>query len=137
MRLGTAAKLWDRLEPSQAEYDAFLAMLERKERELAGKIELCYKPFSIAEEMAHRAIQPSGTLLILPDGRVKVAAPLPWTCADLKTQNFLEAWNSYKNAWADPRVRESLKNLAADPSSAAKANEWVSLETSQNLPAMV
>ena len=137
MRLGTAAKLWDRLEPSKSEYSLFLSLLERKEWKLKDKIELCYKPFSIADEMAHRAIQPSGTLLILPDGRVKVAAPLPWTCADLKTQNFLQAWESYKNAWADPRVRASLKNLAADPSSAAKANEWVSLETSHNLPAMV
>jgi MoaA/NifB/PqqE/SkfB family radical SAM enzyme len=137
MRLGTAAKLWDRLEPSPADYKAFVAMLERKERALAGKIELCYKPFSLADEMAHRAIQPSGTLLILPDGRVKVAAPLPWTCADLKTQNFLQAWQSYKNAWADARVRESLKNLAADPSSAAKANEWASLEAAHDLPAMV
>ena len=73
----------------------------------------------------------------LKSAAVKVAAPLPWTCADLKTQNFLQAWQSYKNAWTDPRVRESLKNLAADPSSAAKANEWTSLEAAHDLPAMV
>lgn len=137
MRLGTAAKLWDKLEPSKVEYAAFLRVLERKERELAGKLELCYKPFSLDEEMAHRAFQPSGTLLILPDGRVKVAAPLPFTCADLKSQTFLQAWEAYKNAWSNPRVREGLKELAADPSSAAKANQWVALEKFEDMPAVV
>ncbi|UPT75099.1 MAG: radical SAM protein [Elusimicrobiota bacterium] len=135
MRLGTAAKLWDKLEPSKAEYAGFLRILERKEREMAGKMELCYKPFSMEEEMAHRALQPSGTLLILPDGRVKVAAPLPFTCADLKTQDFLSAWESYKAAWGTTAVREALERLAADPKLSARANEWTELE--QDLPAMV
>ena len=92
-------------------------------------------PFSLREEMAHRALQPSGTLLILPDGRVKVAAPLPFTCADLKTQDFLSAWESYKAAWGSRQVREALSRLAADPKLSARANEWTELE--QDLPAMV
>ena len=137
MRLGTAAKLWDKLEPSKAEYAAFLRVLERKERELAGGMELCYKPFSLEEEMAHRTFQPSGTLLVLPDGRVKVAAPLPFTCADLKTQNFLSAWESYKKAWADPRVRTALEELAAEPAAAAKANQWIALDQFEDMPAVV
>lgn len=124
MRLGTAAKLWDRLEPSKDQYAAFLSMLDRKN---AGKMELCYKPFSLDEEMAHRAFQPSGTLLILPDGKVKVAAPLPFTCADLKTQNFLSAWESYKSAWGTAVIRDALLRLAKDPAEAAKANQWIDL----------
>ncbi|MBI3289123.1 MAG: radical SAM protein [Elusimicrobia bacterium] len=137
MRLGTAAKLWGRLEPSRSEYAAFRALLQRKERELAGKLELCYQPFSLEEEMAHRALQPSGTLLILPDGRVKVAAPLPFTCADLKSQTFLEAWGSYKNAWTRSRVSDALRDLAADPSLAARANQWVELDQIEDMPVVV
>ncbi len=137
MRLGTAAKLWDKLEPSKAEYAAFLQVLERKERELAGKMELCYKPFSLEEEMAHRAFQPSGTLLILPDGKVKVAAPLPFTCADLKSQDFLSAWEAYKSAWGTPQVREALARLAKEPAEAANANKWVPLENFEDMPAVV
>lgn len=135
MRLGTAAKLWDKLEPSKAEYAGFLRILERKERELAGKIELCFRPFSLEEEMAHRSLQPSGTLLILPDGKVKVAAPLPFTCADLKTQDFLSAWESYKAAWSSEPVRAALEKLAKDPAESAKANQWIALD--QILPVVV
>jgi MoaA/NifB/PqqE/SkfB family radical SAM enzyme len=137
MRLGTAAKLWNRLEPSQADYAAFLRVLERKERELAGRMELCYKPFSLREEMAHRTLQPSGTLLILPDGKVKVAAPLPFTCADLKTQTLLAAWESYKLAWRTEAVREALERLAKDPAESSQANQWVALEQFENMPAVV
>lgn len=137
MRLGTAAKLWERLAPTPAEYAAFLRVLERKERELAGRMELCYKPFSLEEDMAHRACQPSGTLLVLPDGQVKVAAPLPFTCADLKSQTFLEAWESYKIAWTDPRVRAGLERLAVEPSVSEQANQWVALDNLNAMPAVV
>ncbi len=137
MRLGTAAKLWDRLEPTKADYSSFLLVLERKERELAGGMELCYRPFSLEEEMAHRAFEPSGALLVLPDGRVKVAAPLPFTCADLKSQTFLEAWEAYKIAWTHPRVRAGLIRLAAEPAAAAQANSWVALDNLNALPAVV
>jgi MoaA/NifB/PqqE/SkfB family radical SAM enzyme len=133
MRLGTAAKLWDRLEPSISQYESFLRMLHSKK----APIELCFEPFSLEEELASRRLEPAGTLLILPDGRVKVAAPLPFTCADLKTQDFLSAWESYKKAWADPRVLDALEALAADPSRSSKANEWISLETTDNMPAVV
>lgn len=101
MRLGTAAKLWGRLEPSPEQYADFRAMLERRESELTGRLELCYKPFSLEEEMAGRRLEPSGTLLISPDGKVKVAVPLPGICADLSRQSLLEAWDAYRRAWRD------------------------------------
>ncbi len=138
MRLGTAAKLWGRLEPSAAQYAEFRELLDRRESELAGAIELCYRPFSMEEEMRARKIEPSGTLLILPDGRVKVSAPLPYTCADLTRSSLLEAWDAYRRAWSDPRVRNGLERLAAEPGLSARANHWVALDSiSHDLPAVV
>jgi MoaA/NifB/PqqE/SkfB family radical SAM enzyme len=99
MRLGTAAKLWDRLESSSQDYGKYLTLLERKEEELAGRMELCFRPFSVDEEMAQRAAEPSGTLLVLPDGKVKRAGPLPGVCADLRRESLLEAWKAYRKAW--------------------------------------
>lgn len=134
MRLGTAAKLWDRLEPSAEQYAGFRAMLDSSRE----PIELCYLPFSMEEELRGRKIEPSGTLLILPDGRVKVFAALPFTCTDVVRHTFLEAWDAYRKAWSDPRVRNALERLSADPAFAAKANAWVPLDSiSHDLPAMV
>ena len=134
MRLGTAAKLWDRLEPSNEQYVSFRSMLDR----CRAPIELCYEPFSIEEELAGRKLEPSGTLLILPDGRVKVAAPLPYVCADLSKDSFLQAWDAYREAWSDPRVRDGLERLAADPGLSARANQWVPLDSlSRDLPVVV
>lgn len=131
MRLGTAAKLWERLEPTPEQYAGFRAFLDGASLPL----ELCYNPWSLREEMATRAVQPSGTLLILPDGRVKVTAPLPYTCADLSSQTFLEAWEAYRNAWSHPRVRRGLEELAKDPAASARANQWTPLE--RDLPVVV
>jgi len=134
MRLGTAAKLWDRLEPSAAQYAEFKAALKA----CRAPIELCYEPFSMEEELAGRRLEPSGTLLILPDGRVKVFAALPYTCTDVVRHSFLEAWDAYRKAWSDPRVRNALARLAADPAFSAKANQWVPLDSmSHDLPAVV
>ena len=134
MRLGTAAKLWDRLEPSREQYFSFRSMLDT----CRAPIELCYLPFSLEDEIKGRKLEPSGTLLILPDGRVKVTAPLPYTCCDLTRHSFLEAWDAYRMAWSDPRVRNGLDHLAADPAFAARANQWVALDSlSHDLPVVV
>jgi MoaA/NifB/PqqE/SkfB family radical SAM enzyme len=134
MRLGTAAKLWGRLEPSSEQYLSFRSMLDQ----CRAPIDLCYLPFSFEEEMSGRGYEPSGTLMILPDGRVKTTAPLPYVCADLSKQSFLEAWDAYRKSWSDPRVRNGLAHLAADPGFSAKANQWVSLDSLANdLPVVV
>lgn len=80
---------------------------------MAGRLELCYRPFSMAEELAARRAEPAATLLILPDGRVKAAAPSDYVCADLSHQTFLEAWNAYRRAWSDPRLLKDLDALPA------------------------
>ena len=127
MRLGTAAKLWERLEPSAQDYKNFYRLLERKEGELAGQMELCFRPFSLAEELGARTAEPSGTMLVLPDGRVKVSAALPFICADLRATSLREAWEAYRRAWSHPSVVAALRETAADPSLLARANEWAAL----------
>jgi MoaA/NifB/PqqE/SkfB family radical SAM enzyme len=126
MRLGTAAKLWDRLSPDGNEYEKFYSLLVRKEAELAGRMELCFRPFSLKEELESRTTEPSATLLVLPDGKVKVSAPLPYLCADLKVQSLREAWTAYRAAWKHPRVVEALSR-AGEEARFADANRWEDL----------
>lgn len=127
MRLGTAAKLWERLEASLDETRAFLATLERLEKELSGRLELCYKPFSLGEDWTAQAAEPPGTLLVLPDGRVKVSAALPYICADLKNASLAQAWDAYRAAWRRPVVAGALRRLLAEPALSAAANQWTDL----------
>lgn len=114
MRLGTAVKLWDRLEPSEAQYAGFRSLLERREKELAGRLELLFRPFSLQEEAAARAAErePSGTLLVRPDGKVAPSVVVDFTCADLKKHSFLEAWDAYKAAWKDRSFLSALEAYA-------------------------
>jgi len=123
MRIGTAARLWDRLEVDLAQYQRFFDMLERQ-RQLEGAMELCYVPFSIEEGLRRSLADPPATLLVLPDGRVKVAAALPYICADLRHDTLAEAWDAYRRAWRDPVVLSAMRDAIVDGSRHAQANAW-------------
>lgn len=129
MRLGTAAKLWDRLEPSAGQYAAFRRTLDGLSASLNKKMDFCYIPFTIEEGLREGLSQPPATLLVLPDGLVKVAAPLPFTCADLRRRTLAQAWDDYRAAWRHPKVREAAARLLTEPSRLPEANRWRSLET--------
>lgn len=126
MRIGTAARLWDKLEVDLAQYQRFFDLLERQ-RELEGGMELCYVPFSIEEGLRRSLDDPPATLLVLPDGRVKVAAALPHICADLRRDTLAEAWDAYRRAWHDPAVLSAMRDAIADGSRHAQANTWTML----------
>lgn len=125
MRLGTAAKLWERLELSEAAWVEYFELLQLKEAEQAGRLELCFRPFSLGE--AALGGKPSATLLVLPDGRVKVSAALPYICADLKQVSLARAWESYQRAWLNPAVADAFVGLRGVPSRLQRANEFMDL----------
>jgi hypothetical protein len=123
MRIGTAARQWHRLEPDDAQYERFKDVLERR-REVVDGMELCYVPFSLEEALQASLAEPPATLLVLPDGRVKVAAALPHICADLRRQTLAEAWRAYRDAWHDVSVQSAVRRAIADASRHAEANTW-------------
>jgi MoaA/NifB/PqqE/SkfB family radical SAM enzyme len=124
MRIGTAARLWEKLEPSEAQYREFRRVLQRLTRALEGELELCYVPFDIEEGLRGSLQTPPATLLVLPNGWVKVAAALPQICADLRRNTLLEAWEAYRNAWRSDTVLAAVRRAVADSSRHAQANTW-------------
>jgi len=128
MRLGTASRNWERLEPTRDQYAAFFRMLRRKEHELRGCVEVAYRPWSLAREAMQLAERPPATLLVLPDGRVKVCAALPYVCGDLRRQSLAEVWGAFRDAWRSPRVADALAELRAHPEHLSRANHWLALE---------
>lgn len=125
MRIGTAARLWGKLEPSEAQYDVFLETLHQAERALAGAlIELCYTPFSMADGLRASLKEPPATLLVLPNGWVKIAAALPAICADLRRETLTDAWMRYQAAWQDESVLTALRIATGNEMMHAAANDW-------------
>jgi MoaA/NifB/PqqE/SkfB family radical SAM enzyme len=124
MRIGTAARGWARLEPTEAQYREFRRVLQRLSRSLEGELELCYVPFDIEDGLRGSLETPPATLLVLPNGWVKVAAALPQICADLRRNTLSEAWEAYRNAWRSDTVLSAVRRAVADPSRHAQANSW-------------
>ncbi|HTR56725.1 MAG TPA: radical SAM protein [Casimicrobiaceae bacterium] len=127
MRVGTAARLWDRLEPSAAQYEQFLALLEHETCNVGSALELCYSPLALEDGLRAMLEDPPATLLVLPNGWVKVAAAIPHICADLRRATLQEAWEAYRNAWRDEAVLAAVSAAMEDPSQHAEANRWRAL----------
>ncbi len=128
MRIGTAARLWDRLEPSTEEYRNFRQVLERRSaRRIDDPMELCYSPFSIEEGLRRSLADPPATMLVLPNGWVKVAAPLPYICGELRRDSLEAAWDAYRRAWWNAKILGDVSQAMAAESLHPKANEWQSV----------
>jgi hypothetical protein len=131
MRVGTAARLWDRLGPSAEQYEEYRAMLAREAAILGGEMEFCYSPFTLDEALKDSLDEPPATLLVLPNGWVKVAAVLPQVCADLRRETLAQAWAAYCSAWRDETVRAGIRRAMGDERHHADANKWRRLAVSQ------
>ncbi len=131
MRIGTAARLWNKLEPTALDYRKFLCALELQKERIGRKMELCYIPFEMNDALHASLQQPPATLLILPNGWVKVAAALPDVCADLRRKTLAEAWQAYCNAWRSNAVLAPIRRAIGDESRHAEANTWQMLPVAQ------
>ena len=124
MHLGTAARHWSKLAPSEAQYREFRGVLARAARVLEPPLELCYVPWSVEDGLRAALLEPPATLLVLPNGWVKVAAALPGVCADLRRMSIVQAWQAYREAWRNEATRAALQRAIGDESSHAHANDW-------------
>ncbi len=128
MRIGTAARLWSRLEPTEEQYRSFHRILERRsdrrrKNSMENSMELFYTPFSIEEGLRRSLADPPATLLVLPNGWVKVAAPLPYICGDLRRDSLECAWNAYRRSWRNVMIVSEVTQAIADDSRHPKAND--------------
>jgi MoaA/NifB/PqqE/SkfB family radical SAM enzyme len=122
MRIGTAARHWSKVEPDAAAYARFRTDLERESSR--GDIEVLYLPFTLEEALRASLVEPPATLLVLPNGWVKVAAPLPHVCADLRHGTLVQAWDDYRAAWHGSTMVSAVRGALDDPGRHAQANSW-------------
>jgi MoaA/NifB/PqqE/SkfB family radical SAM enzyme len=125
MRMGTAARRWQTLQPTAQQYRSFRDTLRRaRGRAETMNMELSFTPFSIADALRGSLDEPPATLLVLPNGWVKVSAALPHICADLRRHTLQECWARYRSAWRSPEIRTALQAAIDDESSHADSNAW-------------
>jgi len=124
MRIGRAAKNWDILCPSDEEYEKFFDVLQEKTAAYEGKMKVYYYPYDVIEELKYRLECPSASLLVVPNGKVKLIGPLPFICGDLKKESLSRIWGNYKKAWRNPKVIEFTKKVIAEPKFLAESNNW-------------
>jgi MoaA/NifB/PqqE/SkfB family radical SAM enzyme len=124
MRIGTAARQWKRLEPTEAAWADFRRLLALAASRLGDEMELCYEPFEIRDGLRASLESPPATLLVLPNGWVKVAAALPHICADLRRDALDDAWNAYRGAWRSATVADAARRVLEDTALLAQANGW-------------
>jgi hypothetical protein len=122
MRIGTAARHWSKVEPGEDDYARFREVLERESAR--GGIELLFEPFTLEEALRASLREPPATMLVLPNGWVKVAAALPHVCSDLRQRNFAEAWDDYRNAWRGSTMASAVRGALEDAGRHAQANSW-------------
>lgn len=122
MRIGTAARHWAKVEPAPEAYARFRTLLEQ-EAALPG-MELCFEPFTIREALAESLREPPATLLVLPNGWVKVSAALPEICANLRQNNLRAAWDDYRRAWHGATIASAVGDAIADEARHGQANSW-------------
>lgn len=131
MRIGTAARHWGKVEPGMDQYEDFRAMLARESGSIGSEMEICYSPFTLNEALRASLEEPPATLLVLPNGWVKVAAALPQVCADLREVRLDEAWKAYCSAWRDEKVIGAIRLAVDDEVHHAEANKWRRMAVSE------
>ena len=127
MYTGNAVKTWQRLAPSDAQYETFFAALHRKTEEYRGRMRVYFHEAGLLEELRYRLEHPAALLIVLPNGLVKLVNALPFICGDLRRQTLSEIWAHFQAAWEDPRVTTFVEDLARDPRKTATLHKWVYL----------
>lgn len=137
MRIGRAARLWHRIAPTADMYARFEQVLERQIAssratrdcgpEIDTGMEIRRDPWSVAEGLERALCAPPATLLILPNGWVKVTGALRYVCGDLRRMTLAEAWQKYRTAWHNDLVTAALHQGTVNESHHGEANNWIAI----------
>lgn len=123
MRLGRAALDWERLAPSQEQWNAAVTALRARAEATRSPVALSIYPWDIVTEMKTRLESPQAMLLVVPNGKVKLLNALPFAPADLRRDSLEQAWRAYRDAWRSREVRAFIERCEADPALLRHANE--------------
>lgn len=132
MRIGRAARNWHLLCPSPEQYEKFFEVLKEKavqydpvgNQRSSNGMKVYFYPYDVVEELKYRLENPSASLLVLPNGKVKLIGPLPFICGDLKRHSLKDVWERYKEAWHNPEVISFSQRVIENQELLVESNNW-------------
>jgi MoaA/NifB/PqqE/SkfB family radical SAM enzyme len=127
MNIGRAAKLWPKLAASADRYEDFRTFLDHQAQIIDDSIQICHNPYTVEVGLQASLETPPATMLVLPNGLVKVVAAVGYICGDLRRQGLREAWDGYRCAWRNDTVLKAISRAISDPSYHAAANILTSI----------
>jgi MoaA/NifB/PqqE/SkfB family radical SAM enzyme len=138
MRIGRAARLWHKINLDDAEFEKFRAKLDQYSKppyhnSVDQRMEICYLPFSVSDGLQQSRATPPATMLIMPNGAVKIVGASGLICSDLRKASLLGAWRDYRAAWHDTVVLDDIDRCIIDEAFQANANKWTSTSNGVNI----
>lgn len=127
MEIGRAARLWKKIEPSSQAYTSFREILDRQSHVIDDTMEFCHHPFTVEAGLKQSLDTPPATLLVLPNGLVKVVAAVGYVCGDMRRMTLTEAWEHYRAAWHNETVIAAIQDGITQNRGHADANVWTSI----------
>ena len=70
---------------------------------------------------------PPATLLVLPNGLVKILGAVAYVCGNVRHNTLAEVWEKYRAAWRNEAVVAAIGRGISDDQSHADANAWKSI----------
>ncbi len=127
MYTGNAVKTWNKLTPTDEQYDELFETLYEKTAQYEGRMRVHFHEMGLLDELRYRLDNPAALLIVLPNGLVKLINALPFVCGDLRKQSLADIWKNFQRAWQDPRVAKFVDDLAANPGTTSSLHQWVYL----------
>jgi MoaA/NifB/PqqE/SkfB family radical SAM enzyme len=129
MRIGRAVRLWHKINLDADQFQQYREKLDHYSKQPSGNffdhpMEICYTPFTVSEGLQQSLANPPATMLIMPNGAVKIVGASGLICSDLRQTSLLGAWRDYRAAWHDAAVLDDIDRCITDEAFQANANNW-------------
>jgi len=127
MYTGNAVKTWNKLTPTDEQYDQLFETLYEKTAQYDGQMRVHFHEMGLLDELRYRLHNPAALLIVLPNGLVKLINALPFVCGDLRKESLADIWKNFQRAWQNKLVSQYVDDLAENPGTTSNLHKWVYL----------
>ncbi|MGB9729110.1 MAG: radical SAM/SPASM domain-containing protein [Thermoprotei archaeon] len=114
-KIGRAYENWPMIGLSENEYKHYFEIVKSEENEHKSELNFIIYEKEFEEELRLRFQSPPASLLVLPNGEVKLSGVFPLSIGNVRELSLGELWEKYKVAWKDKSIRRFINQLIDVP----------------------